>query len=257
MNELLLGAVRGLACVAVLWALCMRRFPSLGLGLLPLAWCMSSAALWSRWWSLGSAAGGGAGLQVGWTGLPIGGVWAELGLGTLLGTTLALPPLALAWVGGLWDRLWIPAVAGAEDAAGGIIGRLFAALGVALFAAFDGLHSIVRVFYASLLQRPPGTVSWPAELSGLAVWWAFWQQGLDWALWMAGPGLLAYLLARLGTAVLVRLATPYGVLWAAWAPLWTLVPALLLWASMAQVTERFAGQMGQALTVARRLLRAF
>ena len=181
----------------------------------------------------------------------------EAAAGMLLGLVLACPVLAVSWLGALWDRLWFPGLTTPSSGVQGPIQNLCTWLAMAVFAALDGFGAVVRVLYISLLQHPPGSLQWPAEMAELGVWWRFWALPMRWMLGLAGPVCVAFIVFQFGTALCVRLAAPHGrPLWA-WLSLAGLVPLVVLWSQAPALGEAMAGHMVDVQRVAQVLLNAF
>lgn len=82
-----------------------------------------------------------------------------------------------------------------------LLASLFGMLGVAVFLAIDGHHVLVRALSASIQAFPPGTAAfaldWDALLAQSAAMFTF-------GLALAGPVMVALLLADVGLAVVAR-----------------------------------------------------
>jgi flagellar biosynthetic protein FliR len=82
-----------------------------------------------------------------------------------------------------------------------VLASMLGVLGVAVFLAMDGHHVLIRALGASLLAYPPGTAAFAPDWSTL-----FAQSGamFTFGLALAGPVMIALLLADVGMAVMAR-----------------------------------------------------
>lgn len=238
--EGLLHGLRVLPTVALLGRLALPGVPVLGVlglsllggGLLTLVCQPAADAL----------------LATGVAGLLVQAAW-ELGLGLLLGLTLAAPLIAFRLAGALSDVALLGAVRGGE----GPLARLWGGLSLALFAALGGLRLLARTFVDCCIRYPAGSLARLPEDGALSVA-ALFSDALGWGLLLAAPLLLSAAVITGLLAGLGRLVVGFERLTLEFLPLRTLLVLALAVLSLAAAAPVMRDRSQLALAALRSIL---